>query len=196
MKLSDWAKKLGISYRRAWEMFRTGKLPNAMQLPTGTIVILEDEINKNSNISENTVAIYSRVSSQENKDNLEKQAERLKEYAIAKGYQIVEIVKEVGSGVNDTRPKLTKLLKNKNYKILLVEHKDRLTRFGFNYIQLFVEEQGKKIEVVNNVNDEKEDLVQDLVSIIYSFATRLYGLRQAKRKTENIIKQITEEKNE
>jgi len=191
MKLSEWAKKMGISYRRAWQMFKDGKLPNARQLPTGTIVVLEEE--NNTEPEPKTAAIYARVSSHENKDNLERQAERLKEYAIAKGYQIKYIVKEVGSGVNDARPKLVKLLKKKDYSILLVEHKDRLTRFGFNFIRLLCEEQGKTIEVVNSVEEEKEDIVQDFVSIIYSFSAKLYGLRRAKRKTEKIIKEITEE---
>ncbi|HHY80238.1 MAG TPA: IS607 family transposase [Thermoanaerobacter sp.] len=191
MKLSEWAKKMGISYRRAWQMFKDGKLPNARQLPTGTIVVLEEE--NNIQPEPKTVAIYARVSSHENKDNLERQAERLKEYAIAKGYQIKHIVKEVGSGVNDTRSKLINLLKKKDYSILLVEHKDRLTRFGFNFIRLLCEEQKKTIEVVNNAEEEKEDIIQDFVSIIYSFSAKLYGLRRAKRKTEKIIKEIMEE---
>jgi len=195
MKLSEWAKKVGISYRRAWQMFKDGKLPNAIQLPTGTIIVLEEE-KGNISISPSSAVIYVRVSSHENKDNLERQAERLKEYAIAKGYQIVDIVKEIGSGVNDTRPKLIKLLKRKDYKVLIVEHKDRLTRFGFNYLQLLAEEQGKRIEVVNLAEDEKEDLIQDFVAVIYSFSAKLYGLRRAKRKTEEIVKQIVEEKDE
>ncbi|MCS7241818.1 IS607 family transposase [Candidatus Caldatribacterium sp.] len=189
MKLSDWARKMGISYRRAWQMFKDGKLPNARQLPTGTIVVLEDQIEKEKPFLKE-VAIYCRVSSHENKDNLERQAERLKEYAMARGYNIKHIVKEVGSGVNDTRPKLIKLLKQKDYGVLLVEHKDRLTRFGFNYLKLLAEDQGKTIEVVNCVEEEKEDLVQDFVAVIYSFSVKLYGLRRAKRKAEKIVNEI------
>ncbi len=193
MKLSNWARKIGISYRRAWQMWKDGKLPNAKQLPTGTIVILDDEVNKPM-VSSNVAAIYARVSSHENRDNLEKQAERLKEYAIAKGYQIKHIVKEVGSGVNDARPKLIALLNKHDYKVLVVEHKDRLTRFGFNFIKLLCERDSKVIEVVNGAEDEREDLIQDFIAVIYSFAARLYGLRKAKRKTEKIIKEITEER--
>lgn len=189
MKLSKWAKKMGISYRRAWQMFKDGKIPEAKQLPTGTIVVLEEEKDA---LPKDTVAIYARVSSHENKDNLERQVERLKEYAIARGWKIIYVVKEIGSGVNDARPKLIGLLKKKNYSILLVEHKDRLTRFGFNYLKLLTENQGKTIEVVNSAEEEKEDIVQDFVSVIYSFAAKLYGLRRAKRKTEKIVKEIVE----
>ncbi|MEM4134636.1 MAG: IS607 family transposase [Candidatus Micrarchaeia archaeon] len=189
MKLSQWAKKVGISYRRAWQLFKEGKLPNAYRLSTGTIIVEEKEIIQPQ--QEKIVAIYCRVSSAENKNNLEKQAERLKEYAIAKGYRIQHIVKEVGSGVNDTRPRLISLLKKKDYNILLVDHKDRLTRFGFNYLLLLAEEHGKVIEVVNSTENEKEDIIQDFVAVIYSFAAKLYGLRRAKRKTEKIINEIT-----
>lgn len=189
MKLSKWAKKMGISYRRAWQMFKDGKIPEVKQLPTGTIVVLEEEKDA---LPKDTVAIYARVSSHENKDNLERQLERLKEYAMARGWKIIYVVKEIGSGVNDARPKLIGLLKKKNYSILLVEHKDRLTRFGFNYLKLLTENQGKIIEVVNSAEEEKEDIVQDFVSVIYSFAAKLYGLKRAKRKTEKIVKEIVE----
>jgi predicted site-specific integrase-resolvase len=191
MKLSQWAKKLGISYRTAWRMYQNGQIPNAVKLPTGSIIVLEDECENKSIVGENnTVAIYCRVSDNASKDNLERQAEKLKEYAIARGYQIKHIVKEIGSGVNDSRPKLMKLLNQNDYKILLVEHKDRLTRFGFNYIKSWFENTGRKIEVVNEADDDKTDLMQDLVSIIYSFSARLYGLRRAKKKAEEIVKVI------
>jgi len=81
-----------------------------------------------------------------------------------------------------------KLLNQSDYKILLVEHKDRLTRFGFNYIKSWFENTGRRVEVVNEADDDKTDLMQDLVSIIYSFSARLYGLRIAKKKAEEIVK--------
>ncbi len=188
--MSEWARKVGLSYRRAWQLFKEGKIPNAYKLPSGSIVVLEEDDNKRFLADENTVAIYCRVSSHEARDNLERQAERLKEYALAKGYRIVHIVKEVGSGVNDTRPKLIDLLRKKDYRILLVEHNDRLTRFGFNYIRLWLEESQRTVEVVNSAEDEKEELIRDFVAVIYSFAARLYGLRRARRKAEKIVGEI------
>ncbi len=189
MKLSVYAKKLGISYRTAWRLYSTGKL-DAYSLPTGTIIVRDENIVK----LPNKVCIYARVSSSENKSNLDAQAKRLQTYAVAKGYQIHKIVKEVGSGVNDNRKQLLKLLKDKGYKIILIEHKDRLTRFGFNYLALLAEEQGKTIEVVNVSLDDQSDLMQDFISIITSFCARLYGLRRSKRKTELIIKELVDEK--
>ena len=188
IKLSEYAKLHSVTYRTAWNWYKAGKIKNAFKDEYGNVLV---EIEEETPF-ENKVAIYARVSSNEDKSNLEAQAERLKQYAIAKGYQIVHIVKEVGSGVNDNRKKLLKLLQKDDYGILLVEHKDRLTRFGFNYIKTLLEKDKKRIEVVNEAEDDKSDLMQDLVSILYSFSARLYGLRRSKRKTEKIIKYLEE----
>ena len=142
------------------------------------------------------VAIYTRVSAAENRPNLDTQTERLLAYCSAKGYQTHKIVKEVGSGINDNRRKLLKLLADPTMTVIVVEHKDRLTRFGFRYIETLLEQQGRRVEVVNLADDGKEDLLEDLVSIIYSFCARLYGLRRAKRKTERIVKQLGANGNE
>ena len=188
MKLSDYAKSAGISYQTAWRMWKRGEL-NAYQLPTGTIIVRNDE---KENDSEPIACIYSRVSSTENIPNLEAQAERLTNYAIAKGYRIYKIVKEVGSGLNDNRKQLASILVDDNYNILVVEHKDRLARFGTNYLKILLEKTGKKLEIVNEADNGKDELRQDLVSIITSFCARLYGLRRGKRKTEKIIKELTD----
>jgi predicted site-specific integrase-resolvase len=183
MKLSTYAKQLGISYKTAWRRWKEGKL-DAYQLDTGTVIIRDTKKRNNK------VCIYTRVSSAENKDNLNSQAERLTQYCIAKGYKISKIIKEVGSGVNDNRKQLTKLLNDDDWGIIVVEHKDRLTRFGFNYLDILLGKAGKTIEVVNEADNGKDDLLQDFVSIITSFCARLYGLRRSKRKTEQLIKEL------
>jgi putative resolvase len=188
MKLSDYAEKLGVSYKTAWRMWKRGEL-DAYQLPSGTVVVKQ-----NSSVS--GVAIYARVSSSENKSNLESQAERLTQYATSKGYQIKHIVKEVGSGVNDNRKKLIELLNKDDYSIILCEHKDRLTRVGFNYLKVLLNKQNKEIEVVNLAEEIKDDLMQDFVSIIISFCSRLYSLRIRNRKTECLIRCLQESNHE
>ena len=188
MKLSDYAKKLGISYKSAWRLYKQGHI-KGYQLPTGTIIVEEE----NQPFKGNKCIIYARVSDNASKDNLERQAERLKNYAISKGYQIVDVVKEVGSGINDKRKKLMKIFDRDDYDILLVEHKDRLTRFGFNYIEKLLERLGKRVEVVNSSNSEKQDLINDFVSIIYSFSARLYGVRKGREKAKEIKNEILKE---
>ena len=81
---------------------------------------------------------------------------------------------------------LNKIFQRTDWDILLVENKDRLTRFGFNYIKTLLEQQGKKIITINDTDDSKEDLMKDLISVIYSFSTRMYGLRRKKTKKEII----------
>ncbi|MEC4985775.1 MAG: IS607 family transposase [Oscillatoria sp. PMC 1068.18] len=185
MKLSDYAKKAGISYRTAWRWWKQGIL-TGYQSPTGTIIILEEENSKSDLIA----CIYARVSSAENKDNLDRQAERLKDYSIARGYKIHKIVKEIGSGLNDNRQQLGKILVDPNYNVLVVEHKDRLARFGTNYIELLLKELGKKLEIVNQSEDKQDELMEDLIAIITSFCSRIYGRRRSKRKTEKIIAEL------
>ncbi len=109
-------------------------------------------------------------------------------YCIAKGYQIVRVVKEVGSGVNDHRKLLLKLLEQTDYNLIVVEHKDRLSRVGFNYLKVLLTQTNRDIEVVNLAEERKDDLMEDFVSIITSFCARLYSLRQRNRKTECLIK--------
>lgn len=136
------------------------------------------------------MAVYARISAAENRPNLETQAERLVGYCAAKGYQVHQVVKEIGSGVNDSRPKFLKVLADPTIKVVVVEHKDRATRFGFRYIETLLEQQGRRIEVVNVAENGREDLLADLVAIVYSFCARLYGQRRAKRKTETIVKAL------
>jgi predicted site-specific integrase-resolvase len=185
MKLTTWAKKHSLTYRRSWELFKLGKIPNAIQMPSGCIII-EDDAPK----PEQKIVIYTRVSSSENKNNLDKQADRLISYCNAKGWKVEKVVKEIGSGLNDNRKQLEKLLMDKSVTTIVVEHSDRFSRFGMNYIQKLLELQGRKVEIVNKQSSDKDDLMQDFVSIITSFTARLYGQRRTKRKTEQLIKEL------
>lgn len=193
MKLSEYARRNNITYQSALRHWNLGLL-NGKQLATGTIVIFEDdsEAVKNKILQ---VATYARVSSSQNKDNLDKQQDRLIDYANAKGYKTLYNIKEIGSGLNDSRPQLIKLLRNSQIDIILVEHKDRLTRFGFKYIEELLDIQDRKIEVINNIIDDKDDLIQDFISVITSFCARIYGQRRCKRQTEKLIKELNAEGN-
>src|SRR5258708_30500458 len=196
MKLKDYARQQGVSYRTAWRWWKAGKLPGH-QMDTGTILIEPEAMPVGA--SSQRVAIYARVSSAENKSNLDSQAERLAAYYAARGYQVAKVVKEVGSGVNDGRPKLLALLEDQGIGLILedqgiglivVEHKDRLTRFGLRYLDILLKTQGRAIEVVNQVENGTEDLLADLTAIVSSFCARLYGQRRAKRKTEAIVREL------
>lgn len=182
MKLSTYAKSLGISYKTAYRWFKAGKL-DAYQSDTGTIIVREP---KRAN---GKVAVYARVSSADQRDDLDRQVDRLQTYAIAKGYQVAVIVREIASGLNDTRPRLDKLLADARYTTILVEHKDRLTRFGFHSLETLLKAQGRSLEVVLP-GDTKNELVDDFVAIITSMAARIYGKRGNKKRAERIRKCI------
>ena len=189
LKLTEYAKLVGISIRTAWRRVEEGKLTIVRTDTNRAFVELpmedEDIIHK-----KDYTVIYCRVSSSENKANLDIQAERLVNYCNAKGWKVHEIVKEISSGLNDERPKLIKLFNSQNITKVVVEHKDRLTRFGFNYLKQLWK---VKIIVVNEMDTAEKDLMQDFISLVTSFTTRLYGKRQSKRKTEEIIKNLKQE---
>lgn len=190
MKLRTFAQQAGVRYETAWRWFKAGKI-KGQQLESGTIVIME-ELNP-VEAGEQIVVVYARVSANENRPNLNSQAERLCAYCAAKGWKVHKIVKEVGSGVNDGRKKLLALLADPTITVIVVEHKDRLTRFGFKYIETLLAIQGRRIEVVNVTENPIEDIIADFVSILYSFCAKLYGQRRAKRKTEKLVQELTEE---
>jgi putative resolvase len=190
MKLSDWAKEQGVCYRTAYNWFKSGKFNdmniNAKQLSTGTILVEENSlIDKSSN-----VVIYSRVSTYERKDCLIGQIERCSNFANGKGLEVNKVYKEIASGMNDKRPKLMKLLDSKPTHII-VEHKDRLTRFGFNYLEKLLNQQGCVILVLNRDNEDETDLMKDLVSIITSFCCRLYGMRRGQNKAKKLKEELS-----
>ena len=192
MKLSQYAKQVGVSYETAWKWFKAGRI-RGYQMDTGTIIITEP-LPSEPPLPLSHVVVYTRVSAAENKANLDSQAQRLQDYCAARGYIIAAVVKEIGSGVNDERPKLLKLLTNPEVGVIVVEHKDRLTRFGFHYIEALLGMQHRRIEVVNLADNGRDDLIQDFVSIITSFCARLYGQRRSKRKTERLIQELQDAK--
>jgi putative resolvase len=189
MKLSEYANKMGVRYETAWRWYRDGKIQGRRVGPR-TIIITEDMKQGATTPLPPRIAIYARVSAAENKPHLDSQAERLVAYCAAKGYQVSKIVKEIGSGVNDARPKLLALLEDHSIGLIVIEHKDRLTRFGFRYLDTLLKSQGRAIEVVNLAENGQEDLLADLTAILYSFTARLYGQRRARRKTETIIRAL------
>jgi putative resolvase len=134
-----------------------------------------------------TVAVYARVSRSENTDNLERQAERLISWCNAQGWGVSKVVKECGSGINDQRPKFLALLADPKIGQIVVEHKDRASRFGVAYIQTLLAMQGRELVMVNTADTAEDDLMGDFVAIVTSFCARLYGRRRAKRKTEQVL---------
>lgn len=187
MKLSTWAKKQGISYRTAWRWFKEGRLPViSEQTATGTILIKEISVESEG------VAIYARVSSSDQRSDLDRQVSRLATFASAQKWIIVETVTEIGSALNGHRPKLKKLLSNSSIKIIIVEHSDRLMRFGVEYVEALLNSQGRKLVIMDS-SELKDDLVEDMIEVLTSFCARLYGRGSAKNRAKRAVECIRDE---
>ncbi len=154
---------------------------------------------KTKEISKN-VFVYCRVSTkkQANSGNLQRQKERLTEYCVEKGYNILYIYEEIASGLNDNRRELAKMFRGiEEADCIVVEYTDRLARFGFNYLKEFGKYNGVEIEAVEQKEklEHNEEMVKDLISIVTCFSARLYGARGGKR-LKRVITELEEERSE
>lgn len=181
MKLSHYAKQTGISYKTAWRWYKAGTL-DAYKTATGTVIVRDP---KQAQAPVGRIALYARVSSLGQKDDLDRQIVRLKDYAAAKGYQVSKEVTEIASGLNDQRAKLEKLLADTSIGTIVVENRDRLTRFGSHYIETLLEAQGRRVEMIFQ-SDTGDELGDDFVEVITSMSARIYGRRQSRRRAEKI----------
>lgn len=179
IKLSQYAKENCITYKTAWKRFQDGMIENAFKDSLGNIIVkVIDDVDYSLCVT------YAIVSTTKQKDDSNRQENRLINYVNQNNLKLVKKYKEVGSWMNDNRAKLIELLNDDSWNTSITENKDRLNRFGFNYIETLLNKMGKKVIVVNQNEDIKEDLINDLVSIIYSFSARMYGLRRKKNKEE------------
>jgi len=192
IKPSEYAKLMSISIKTVYRQFKLGQIPGYKDPNTGTIYIDNPEYTMQNKHDQNRVVLYARTSSSQNKKLVEDQLNRLRQFANAKGYTIVKEIKEFCSGLNDNRKQLESLFTRDDFDILLVEHKDRLTRFGFNYLEHLFNNHNQTIEVMNHVDNADEDIINDFKSIITSFCARIYGQRRSKRKSEKMIGELNE----
>ncbi|BCU69683.1 IS607 family transposase [Stygiolobus caldivivus] len=177
---------LGISYSTLLRWIREGKI-RVVTTEGGKYRIPYSEVKKYlERREESRAVIYARVSSADQKEDLERQINYLTNYATAKGYKVVEVLKDIASGLNTQRKgllKLFKLVESRSIDVVLITYKDRLTRFGFEYLEEFFSAMGVRIEVVfgEEPKDATQELVEDLISIITSFAGKIYGMRSHKK---------------
>lgn len=186
MKLSDWARANGISYKTAWLWWKQGKLPvPARQTPTGTILVDVPER------KEAGAVLYARVSSADQRADLDRQVARLAAFAAEKEIKVAKVVAEVGSGLNGHRKGLISVLRSPEYGDIIVEHRDRLARFGSEYIEAALAASGRRL-IVMEPDEVKDDLVADMIDVLTSFCARLYGPRSARRRAERGVKAAME----
>jgi putative resolvase len=183
MKLSAWAEREGIHYMTAWRWWKAGKLPvPAYQTPSGSIIV---ELPVPGSQPGRTV-VYTRVSSHDQRPDLDRQIARLTRWATQEGLQVAEVVAEVGSGLNGRRTKLRRLLADPAVTTIVVEHRDRLARFGVEQLDAALAAHGRRVLVADPA-ETTDDLVGDMVEVLTSFCARLYGRRGARNRAMRAV---------
>ena len=198
LSIGKFAKSLGVSIQTLRNWDKEGKLKPTYVTENGYRYYSEDLLNKFRNIKNvNKIKkkniLYARVSAKDQKDDLNRQIDNLKQYAYSKGYSF-EIITDIGSGINYKKEGLLKminLVECGEVDRIIVLYKDRLTRFGYDLIEYICKLNDTKIEIVDNSTVSKEqELTEDLIQIITVFANRLYGAKS--KKTINLIKSVKE----
>lgn len=187
MKLSEWAARNGVHYQTAWRWARDGKMPVPVtRTPTGLWLVHEPDPAPTGR----TVA-YCRVSSADQKTDLDRQVARVVQAATDRGMTVAEIVTEIGSGLNGHRRKLHRLLADADATTIVVEHRDRLARFGVEHLESALTATGRRLLVLEP-DETDNDLVRDVTEVLTSMCARLYGQRFAKRRAARAVAAATE----
>jgi len=183
-------QRLGISYPTLARWVREGKI-RAVRTAGGKYRIPESEVRRiaeGAPVSKEVRAvIYARVSSPGQKGDLEGQIQYLTQYCSSKGYRVIDVLSDVASGLRADRKGLLKLLDyvtNRQVDVVVVAYRDRLTRFGFEYLEYLFRQYGVRVEAVlgEEPKDSRQELLEDLVEVVSSFAGRLYGVRSRRKR--------------
>jgi len=176
MRLADWARSQGVHYLTAYRWWREGSLPvPAHQTQSGTILVDVPPA------SQHRAVVYARVSSHDQRDDLERQIARLTKWATKAKIPVAEVVSDVGSALTGKRVKFRRVLSDATLSPIIVEHRDRLSRFGVEYLESALAAQGRRILVVDD-NERNDDLLRDMVDVLTSFCALLYGKRGARNR--------------
>jgi putative resolvase len=184
MRLKDWAEQQGVHYQTAWKWFRDGRLPvPALQTPSGTILVQPNA----GQPADGGLGLYARVSSHDQRSDLDRQVARLTRWAMSVGVPMVRVEAEVASGMTGRRPKLRRLLADSAVQTVVVTHRDRLARMNVELVEAALAAHGRRLIVLDD-GEVTDDLVRDMVEVLTSFCARLYGRRSARNRAEKALR--------
>lgn len=182
MKLAGLARADGVHPQTAYRWFREDRMPvPARRLESGTIWVdaaPADDCGR--------VVVYARVSSHDQRPDLDRQVARLTAWATGNGHAVGEVVTEVGSGLGGKRPGLRRVLPDPSAGVVVVEHRDRLARFGVEHLEAALAAHGRKV-VVADPGESAGDLVRDMTGVLTSMCARLYGRRGARNRAMRAV---------
>ena len=196
MSIGKFAKEIGLSVQHLRKLHNDNILVPDVITKGGTRYYSTEQLleylNKDNKPQQLPIILYARVSTRNQKDDLDRQVENLKLYAISKGYNF-EIITDIGSGINYNKAGLKELIQkinNKEISKIVILYKDRLVRFGFELIEYLCKLNNIEIEIIDNTTLSKEaELTNDLIQIITEISGKMYGARSKK-----ILKLIQEVK--
>lgn len=177
MKLAAWARANGVHPRTAYRWFRQGRMPvPARRLPSGTILV---EVPGTDGVPQRNAVLYARVSAHDQRADLDRQVARLSAWAAGQGIAVAEVVTEIGSGMDGRRLRLRRLLADPAATMVVVEHRDRLARFGVEHVEAALSAQGRRLVVVDP-GEASDGLVRDMIQVLTGCCARLDGRRGAR----------------
>ncbi|MDA3642007.1 MULTISPECIES: IS607 family transposase [Mycobacterium] len=183
MNLADWAESVGVNRHTAYRWFREGTLPVPAERVGRLILVRTAPAGVGA---PGGVVIYARVSSHDQRADLDRQVARLTAWATEQDLTVGQVVTEVGSGLNGKRPKLRRILSDPDAKVIVVEHRDRLARFGVEHLEAVLAAQGRRV-VVADPGETTDDLVRDMIEVLTSMCARLYGRRGARNRAMRAV---------
>ena len=183
MNLKQWAEANGVHPQTAYRWFRNGTLPvPAVRVNQRTVLVQTEALDRGEGIG-----LYARVSSHDQKPDLQRQVARLIEWAQTTGAAVVRVESEVGSGMNGNRRKVRRLLANPDVTTVVVEHRDRLGRMNVELVEAALAAHGRRLVVLDD-NEVDDDLVRDMVEVLTSMCARLYGRRGARNRAQKAMR--------
>jgi len=183
MKLSDFAKEQGMAYISVYKLWQQGHI-NGEQLPSGTILV--DGWKTTDSTQGNRAIVYARVPTDKQKIQLTLQIERVKEYAEEKGYEIVDVIEEIGFGFNPNREKFLEILQRDDWDVIVVENKEIPVKFGFDYFALALAASKRSIDYKYDLENSAEFVLNKLFVNMSTVLKPLFGISQKKAIHESI----------
>jgi predicted site-specific integrase-resolvase len=180
--LKQWARQQGVGYATARRWFDEGKMPVPARRVGGLILVGDPGAPQPAGIT----AVYARVSSADQKPDLDRQVARVTAWAAGEGLAVGRVVTEAGSALNGHRRKFLALLRDQSVTVIVVEHRDRFARFGAEYVEAALEAQGRRL-LVADPSEVDDDLVRDVTEILTSLCARLYGQRAGRNRAARAV---------
>lgn len=192
MRIREWAEREGFHPQTVWRWCREGTMPVPFERTATGAIIVHDPKYEAAHPAPNMgrVVCYARVSADDQKNDLQRQADRLKAFAFSMGVAAPEVVTEVGSSVDDKRRKLNRLLADPTVATIIVEHRDRLARMNAGLVESALEASGRRLIVVDDTELD-DDLARDVTEVLTSFCARLYGRKSAALRAQQALEALT-----